>query len=59
MFDDEASTNTALLYGGSVKPTNIASLMSQIDINGALVGRASLHVDSKVELVRLAAHNAS
>jgi triosephosphate isomerase len=35
-----------VLYGGSVKPDNAAGLLAQPDIDGALVGGASLHVDS-------------
>ena len=40
------ATGMSILYGGSVKPENIADLMSQPDINGALVGGASLKADS-------------
>lgn len=39
-------------YGGSVKPENVASLLSQPEINGALVGGASLTVASFVDLVK-------
>ncbi|MBU2055372.1 MAG: triose-phosphate isomerase [Proteobacteria bacterium] len=42
----------AILYGGSVTPANIASLMLQQDINGALVGGASLDVESFLQVVR-------
>jgi triosephosphate isomerase len=38
-------------YGGSVKPGNIAELMAQPDIDGALVGGASLEADSFVQIV--------
>ena len=38
-------------YGGSVKPENIAELMAQPDIDGALVGGASLKPDSFSQLV--------
>ncbi len=41
-----------ILYGGSVKPDNVASLMKQKDIDGALVGGASLTVDSFAKLVK-------
>lgn len=41
-----------ILYGGSVKPENIDVLMGQPDIDGALVGGASLDVDSFVRIVR-------
>ena len=39
-------------YGGSVKPENIAELMAQPDIDGALVGGASLKPDSFAQLVQ-------
>jgi triosephosphate isomerase len=41
-----------ILYGGSVKPDNIAALMSESEIDGALVGGASLTVDSFVKIVK-------
>ena len=42
---------TCLIYGGSVKPDNIASLMQQTDIDGVLVGGASLEVESFAKIV--------
>ena len=42
-------------YGGSVKPDNMASYMAQPDIDGALVGGASLKVESFTELIKIAA----
>ena len=41
-----------LLYGGSVKPGNAGELMSQADIDGVLVGGASLQADSFAEIVK-------
>jgi triosephosphate isomerase len=41
-----------ILYGGSVKPDNIADLMREKDIDGALVGGASLTVDSFAKIVK-------
>jgi triosephosphate isomerase (TIM) len=41
-----------ILYGGSVKPDNVAELMGQTDIDGALVGGASLKADSFERIVR-------
>jgi triosephosphate isomerase (TIM) len=41
-----------ILYGGSVKPDNIAALMAAPEIDGALVGGASLTVDSFVKIVK-------
>lgn len=46
-------------YGGSVKPDNAASLMAQPDIDGALVGGASLEADSFAELIERVAETAA
>jgi triosephosphate isomerase len=43
-----------VLYGGSVKPENAAELLAQPDVDGALVGGASLDVDSFVSICRAA-----
>lgn len=43
-----------ILYGGSVKPENTSDLMAMADIDGALVGGASLDADSFATIVRLA-----
>ena len=47
----EVSEEVRILYGGSVKPVNVKEYMSMKDIDGALVGGASLKVDSYKELV--------
>jgi triosephosphate isomerase (TIM) len=41
-----------ILYGGSVKPDNVAGIMSQGDVDGALVGGASLSVEDFAAIVR-------
>jgi triosephosphate isomerase len=46
-----AGANLRILYGGSVKPENIAGLMAQSDIDGALVGGASLKAESFAQIV--------
>ena len=51
VHDTAVSDNTPILYGGSVNPDNVATLMSQPDINGALVGGASLELESFAEIV--------
>lgn len=51
-FDEGRAESLRILYGGSVKPENIASLMSQDDIDGALVGGASLKADSFLGIIR-------
>ncbi|MEJ7623051.1 MAG: triose-phosphate isomerase [Pyrinomonadaceae bacterium] len=48
---DSVSSGVRILYGGSVKPDNITMLMSQPDIDGALVGGASLDATSFAEIV--------
>ena len=48
----EAAESIRILYGGSVKPGNIAGLMAKRDIDGALVGGASLDPDSFASIVR-------
>ena len=50
-FGSEASRELRILYGGSVKPDNIKGLMAQVDIDGALVGGASLKPDSFASIV--------
>lgn len=51
-FDPEFSQGLRILYGGSVKPANVKDLMAMEDIDGALVGGASLDPDSFSQLVR-------
>ncbi|OGX46846.1 MAG: triose-phosphate isomerase [Omnitrophica WOR_2 bacterium RIFOXYB2_FULL_38_16] len=50
--NDEIAAALRIQYGGSVKPDNIKELMSQEDIDGALVGGASLKPDSFIALVK-------
>jgi len=49
---DDASASIRIQYGGSVKPANTAELMAQPDIDGALVGGASLNPDDFARIVR-------
>ena len=46
LFNPEAAETVRILYGGSVKPDNVDDLMAEADIDGALVGGASLDVES-------------
>ena len=50
-FDATIANSTSILYGGSVKPDNCSSLMNKDDIDGALIGGASLQVDSFYEII--------
>ncbi len=55
-FGDDAAAKVRIQYGGSVKPGNIAELMSQADIDGALVGGASLEPDEFAAIVQYRNH---
>jgi triosephosphate isomerase len=55
VFGSAVAQAVRIQYGGSVKPDNMAEFMSQPDIDGALVGGASLQIDSFTDLVRIAA----
>jgi triosephosphate isomerase (TIM) len=48
---EDVAAAIRILYGGSVKPDNIAELMSQEDVDGALVGGASLEAESFAKIV--------
>jgi triosephosphate isomerase (TIM) len=50
-FGKEAAEACRVQYGGSVKPDNIAEYMAEADIDGALIGGASLKVDSFLAIV--------
>ena len=51
-YSQEVSENLRILYGGSVKPDNAKELIKQADIDGALVGGASLDSSSFVKIVK-------
>ncbi len=51
-FNTGTAAQVRILYGGSVKPDNVKALMAKPDIDGALVGGASLKGDSFVSLIR-------
>jgi len=52
MFDETVARKTRIQYGGSVKPSNARELMSQPDVDGALVGGASLEVRSFADIIK-------
>ncbi|MDM8520394.1 triose-phosphate isomerase [Anaerolineales bacterium HSG6] len=52
LYSEEVAQKIRVQYGGSVKPNNVESFMAQPDIDGALVGGASLKTDSFVALVK-------
>ncbi len=54
MFDSDLAEQMRIQYGGSVKPENIVELMQQADVDGALVGGASLKIDSFTAIVQKA-----
>jgi triosephosphate isomerase len=54
MFGKDSANALTIQYGGSVKPDNAASLMHQPDVDGALVGGASLNADQFLAIIRAA-----
>jgi triosephosphate isomerase len=56
LYPADTAQGIRILYGGSVKPDNIDTLMAQPDIDGALVGAASLVVDSFIRIAEFRVH---
>ncbi|MEY2410741.1 MAG: triosephosphate isomerase [Verrucomicrobiota bacterium] len=52
MFDEASARKVRIQYGGSVKPSNARELMSQPDVDGALVGGASLEDRSFADIIK-------
>ena len=52
-FSEKAAKNMNILYGGSLKPDNAKTLLSLSEINGALVGGASLNPDSFIKIAKV------
>jgi triosephosphate isomerase len=58
LYSPEVADATRVLYGGSVKSSNIASIMAQRDTDGALVGGASVDADEFAKICRFPEHAA-
>ncbi len=58
IYDDATARNVRIQYGGSVKPDNAGELLTQPDIDGALIGGASLKADDFAKIIS-AANNAN
>ncbi len=56
LYDGTVAEAVRVLYGGSVKSGNVASIMAQPDVDGALVGGASLDAEEFAKIVRYQAH---
>ncbi len=56
LYSDDVAASTRILYGGSVKSGNIAAIMSEEDVDGALVGGASLDPEEFAAIVRFRSH---
>jgi len=54
LFNESTASEMRILYGGSVTPENISELISMAEIDGALVGGASLRASSFVDIARKA-----
>ncbi|MBU4564862.1 MAG: triose-phosphate isomerase [Desulfarculus sp.] len=53
-FDKDVANSTRILYGGSVNPANAAGLLNQPEVDGALVGGASLKAESFLGIIQAA-----
>ncbi|MBQ6662957.1 MAG: triose-phosphate isomerase [Firmicutes bacterium] len=51
LYDAENAERVRILYGGSVKPANVKEIMAESDVDGALVGGASLKADTFIQIV--------
>ncbi len=51
LYTEDTSSDILVIYGGSVKPENITSLIKEEDIDGALVGGASLESDKFIKII--------
>lgn len=51
VYDEDVACDIIIQYGGSVKPANASEIMNQTDIDGALVGGASLKADDFIQIV--------
>jgi triosephosphate isomerase len=56
IFENDIAESIRILYGGSVKPENVGDMMSMTDIDGALVGGASMEADSFAGIIRATSH---
>ncbi|MBN2604573.1 MAG: triose-phosphate isomerase [Bacilli bacterium] len=54
LYDEETAEELRIQYGGSVKPGNIKELLGMSDIDGALIGGASLEVEAFIQMVNAA-----
>lgn len=54
LLNEQVSANIDLLYGGSVNPSNAAQLLSMPDINGSLIGSASLVIEDFIRICQIA-----
>ena len=55
-YGDEVGNAVRILYGGSVKAANIAAIMAKPDVDGALIGGASLDAEEFASIVRFREH---
>ncbi|WP_326555589.1 triose-phosphate isomerase [Micromonospora sp. NBC_01813] len=56
LYDGATANQVRVLYGGSVKAANIAAIMAEVDVDGALIGGASLDAEEFAQIVRFPEH---
>ena len=53
-YSQKVADQTPILYGGSMKPENIKELLLQPDIDGGLIGGASLDIEKFIKMIEIA-----
>ncbi|MCF7913005.1 MAG: triose-phosphate isomerase [Candidatus Cloacimonetes bacterium] len=53
-YGEQVAADLPILYGGSVNPANLAELLAQPDIDGGLIGGASLDIESYIKMLKIA-----
>ncbi len=59
LYSEKAAQTVRIVYGGSMKPHNAEELISQPDVDGGLIGGASLKADSFAEIIDIAVDQVS
>ena len=52
LYDENLAQNITVLYGGSVKPENAKEIFATTDVDGALVGGASLKINEFEQIIK-------
>ena len=51
-YDEDLAQDVSILYGGSIKPANASAIFSQTDVDGGLIGGASLNAEDFIAIIQ-------